>query len=481
MTNFTIQKRRFYILLLTVLCIITIFLSLILVPVPQKKVHFSYLYQNTNRPFTGYAPFAQWYPWQDTMSENLRSSVSLAYAGMEWKDIEPLEGVYDFAALEEKYHLDTLKKSGIRIVLRVLCDYPSEQGEMGIPQWLYEKMDKQGDWYDSGGMKGFSPNYNHPAMLLAHEKMIAALADYYGQDFIAYIQMGTVGQYGEWHTSYGGKMPSEETMDAYTRHYKAAFPHTPLLFRRPFAAAVATGSGYYNDMLASSESTNLWLSWLLEGDSYTDSQPLPDFWNTAPVGGEFAFGDPYSPLEDAQIQETLQQIKASHMSFIGPCLPLAPSSDLEERAQEISSLLGYDLTVLSAQFPAIFCSGSNQVELTLENRGLAPLYYDLPATLFLIDEGGTAVASKTLTLPLSEIGAGGQKTFAIDFALTEPLKEQNYRLAFSICDDWTQKLLPLSNALETDGSISLGDADYLQKYSLYTYIKSKILEFFERR
>ena len=40
-------------------------------------------------------------------------------------------------------------------------DVPGEEKHMDIPEWLYDKIEGQGTWYDMEYGKGFSPNYQN--------------------------------------------------------------------------------------------------------------------------------------------------------------------------------------------------------------------------------------------------------------------------------------------------------------------------------
>ena len=74
---------------------------------------------------------------------------------------------------------------------------------MDIPWWLYEKTEEDGTWYDGEYGKGYSPDYNNKVFIEEHEKAIKALGEHFGKDgLISYIELGSLGHWGEWHVNY---------------------------------------------------------------------------------------------------------------------------------------------------------------------------------------------------------------------------------------------------------------------------------------
>ena len=79
----------------------------------------------------GYAP--------SVTSDNTKDA-TLRYLELTWREVEPEEGVYAWDAIEEKYSLADLREQGIHLVLRFICDNPTNhEQQMDIPDWLYNK------------------------------------------------------------------------------------------------------------------------------------------------------------------------------------------------------------------------------------------------------------------------------------------------------------------------------------------------------
>ena len=91
-------------------------------------------------PLMGYAPCA----WEETIGED----ISLLYMDITWAELEPEEGKYDWEKIERENQTDRWREEGKHLVLRFVCDIPGEEKHMDIPQWLYDKTDHAGTWYD---------------------------------------------------------------------------------------------------------------------------------------------------------------------------------------------------------------------------------------------------------------------------------------------------------------------------------------------
>ena len=134
-------------------------------------------------------------------------AVTLRYLGLTWRELEPEEGVYAWEAIQQTCHLDALRQQGVHLVLRILCDEPGAEAHLDIPDWLYEKTGN-GSWYDLSYGKGYSPDYADPAFFAAHAALLRAVGEWFGADgFVSYVELGSLGHWGEWHVKSGEGCP----------------------------------------------------------------------------------------------------------------------------------------------------------------------------------------------------------------------------------------------------------------------------------
>lgn len=370
----------------------------------------TYCFEPTNEvfcnPLMGFAPNAD---YVDAVGEN-----TLVYVDVTWRELEPEEGSYDFAGINESNYLERWKSEGKRVVFRFICDLPGEEAHMDIPDWLYEQTG-DGTFYDTAYGKGYSPNYSNETFIACHKRAIEALGAAYGQDdFFVYIELGSIGHWGEWHVKYDEgitRIPQEAILREYITPYIEAFPNAKILMRRPFEAVKEYGFGVYNDMTGDEESTEKWISWIAEGAFYEEAEEvltLPavkEVWNTAPVGGEFTSGISMEEMLLTKQERTLDLLAKSHMTFIGPKCPIACDEETRypKETEAVRKMLGYRYGVSKAKIRYDRLTKWLKVSITMKNYGVAPMYYDWPVCIYLLDDEHKVIERYETKLRLSEI------------------------------------------------------------------------------
>ena len=350
-------------------------------------------------PMMGYAPRAEYH--------EVPEDVTLLYVDVTWREWEPERGVYDRQAVAEENQLERWRAEGKHIVLRFVCDMPGEAAHRDIPDWLYEECGGQD--YDMEYGRGCSPHYGDERMVAYHAQAVQALGEWLGGDgFVAYIELGSLGHWGEWHVNRSAgiePLPEEAVRDAYVEPWLAAFPHAKLLMRRPFNIAAREGLGVYNDMTGEQKDTQEWLDWLEHGGAYTQTgeenalAAMPEVWRSAPVGGEFTSSIPMEELIGSRLARTLGLIARSHMTFLGP--KTAKEEDGEQGRAAVLGAMGYRLGVTQARLRAV--QGGTQLELRWQNTGAAPMYWDWPVRVYVHDRRGALVETADVALPLSQL------------------------------------------------------------------------------
>lgn len=380
--------------------------------------------------------------------ENYRKDpwISFAYVPVYWKLIEPEKGVYHFEELEQRCCFQQWAGDHLRLVLRVVADSPSGESHMDIPQWLYEEMGGAGDWYDCSYGKGFSPDYSNPAFQKAHRRLIQALAERYGdQPQVSFIQLGSLGHWGEWHINTAAGItpfPGQEITDLYVKDYLEVFPASVLLLRRPCILGAKEGMGLYNDSFGKVDSHRQWLSWIENG--YVSDQNgeklsgMPDFWKKAPSGGEFASTEPVEwYFSQQQLDTTINLMKESHTTFLGPNVPLYDtcSEPVRKAVEAFLQEMGYCLGVRACTVTRYLSDGRITAELVWENSGTAPLYQDWPIYLELRNEQRETVWSGTYESSFSS-WIPGRYSFFCTLDGAERLERGTYRLYVGVVDPW---------------------------------------------
>lgn len=353
---------------------------------------------------------------EDAVGEN-----TLVYVDITWAEWEPEEGVYAIEQVWEENHLEQWKAQGKHVVLRFVCDKPDEEDHMDIPTWLYEQT-KDGVFYDTSYGKGYSPEYTNQLFIQKHKQAILALGEAFAdQNLIAYVELGSLGHWGEWHTNYKyglTRIPGEEIRKQYVSAYVEAFPYAHLMARRPFAETAELGFGVFNDMTGHPEDTEEWLNWIADGGTY--EQPVveeqltaqPNVWESAPVGGEFTSSLSYDEMLVENLDETISLLKLSHTTFLGPKCPILEELDVyEEGVSEVLKTMGYRYGVSEATISHWKWSESGTLNLAIENRGIAPIYFPWKMYVYIYNSTGKFVEKREVPVSLMEI-TGGESAVA---------------------------------------------------------------------
>ena len=379
-------------------------------------------------PYIGFAP--------DCGSYELCQNSSLVYLNLLWAELEPLEGVFDWDTIEEENHFDEYRQAGKHLVLRFVCDYPTGEEHMDIPKWLYDKT-KDGEFYNIEYGCGYCPDYNNEVFIQEHNKVIDEIGRHFSEDnFLAYVELGSLGHWGEWHTYYPAgipKMPLTDIRSIYVGHYVDAFPYARLLMRRPFAE-MPEDFGLFNDMTGAEEDTAVWLDWIEHGGKFSETKEAngirsaENVWDKAPVGGEFTSSIPMNTMLGSDLEKTISLIQKSHMSFIGPKVPENSRGDetVMKNQGKVLNTLGYRYRVSSLAIKKVSRS-ETQLTVTITNDGVAPIYFDFIPCIYIERSDGTQIARYELDIDLKKLCQNQERRSVINVS-SDLLKESGIRI-----------------------------------------------------
>lgn len=362
------------------------------------------------------------------------------------QELEPEEGQYNWESIDKENQLSRWRKEGKHIVLRFVCDVPGQEKHMDIPEWLYEKIGHEGTWYDVEFGKGFAPDYNNEEMIRYHAKAVEALGEHLGKDgLISYIELGSLGHWGEWHVNYSAgiqRLPNEAVRKQYVVPWTGAFPDAMLLMRRPFSHASEYGMGLYNDMAGHPDETEVWLREIENGGDLTQTDEknalisMHDFWKTAPVGGELTSSFSMEDLLETNLDQTAALIRESHTTFLGP--HVANNQYLQGYHTVLKSM-GYRLRISEAVLSNKL--KGTKLSMTWANDGTAPFYKDWPVWVYVTDENGDTIEKKQVEMKLSSIlpGESVKTEICLETKKLVDLAGKKYNIRIGIEDPMTGK------------------------------------------
>lgn len=403
-------------------------------------------------PQMGYAPWAN-------SDEAVEMQTTLVYVELRWADWEPAEANYDIEFVNTEYHLDTYRAQGRQVVFRFICDNPGDEDHIDIPEWLYAATGGDGYHYENDYGSGYSPNYSNELFISAHAKAIKALGETFGEDdFFCFVELGSLGHWGEYHvnTSAGvPPLPDYDIRNEYIKPYLTAFPNARFMTRYPLVETVKYGFGLYNDMTGDPEETEYWFSQMNYGiweqTGLPEQADTSEAWKTQPIGGEFASTQSNSFYLNDNLSITLEMLRNSHQSFIGPKIIVDETSDdYASASKAILSTIGYRYYVSSVDVDAS-PEEKISVKLKMENLGVAPTYghYMVRATLW-DDEGSAVWASELSNIQLEKLLPGETQEDEATINREELDDDILYTLTASIINESGESEIPM--ALTTEQS-----------------------------
>jgi len=291
--------------------------------------------------------------------------------------------------------LDRIAARGHQTVFRIYLEYPGKTGVipaflvkdgMKVHKWLYTETQPE----PPAPIE--TPDYEDKNLRKSLRNFVAALGKKYdGDPRIGFITAGLLGTWGEWHTYpkdelFASRAVQAEVMDA----YEAAFKTTPVLLRYPAgektdgkAPNAARKFGYHDDSFA-------WAT-LDTGKKAEDWFYIPalkaagpaavDKWKTSPIGGEIrpeAWGKVFDEKPGLkQIQNFQKCVEETHATWLmdSGMFEKKQKPDRVKRAEDQVRRMGYDFHVPGVTVGPV-TDGKLSVNVELENRGVAPFYYD---------------------------------------------------------------------------------------------------------
>jgi len=373
-------------------------------------------------------PLKGWAPYAETGSQVHRPH-SMFYTYAKWRELEPQEGKYSFQEWENRAWETPLAK-GKHVVFRVFLDYPTQP--TGVPQWLVDSGLEMKPYTDHGG--GKSPDYANPKLRAGMLKLIAALGKRYNSHpRVAFVQIGMLGHWGEWHTYPRADLfPDEAFQMEVLQAFRKAFPDKQLMARNPASVAgKLPWIGYHDDMIPFD--TLGPDEWMFLPAMKTNGRL--DNWKVAPVGGEMVPGEAKKYM-GAEYGTLNRAIDEARVSWMGPYCPAHVEGDSEflKRCDEAVRRMGYDFRWESGEWTSTVRAGG-QVGFSLQgaNIGVAPFYYPWRVEAAILDASGKVVGKSAVVADIRKWLPG---PIRLQGSAKAPVAPGRYTLGVGIVDPY---------------------------------------------
>ena len=400
-------------------------------PICAQHVEFKYQAAPVDNPLKGLVPYSQQMPWCDpdftdeektAYDKTFRETVfphSVEFNYFSMKQLMPAEDKIEWEPIETA--LDQAQRRGCQLTFRVFLEYPSQ--DISIPQYLIDQGVKITEWKNDDNDKCFSPDYKNPKLRSAIEKLIIAMGEKYdGDPRVAFLTMGFLGHWGEWHSYPRDELfPDKKYQAEVISLFQKSFTKTQVMMRYPagdgdfhYTKNSDLPFGFHDDSFA-------WATistgkdeddWFFQALLETAGPEAVNRWKTHVIGGEIRpeiwgciFDTPGCEVEGQGFDDC---VNATHVSWLmdSGMFQDAPSKARSDKAKASVVKMGYELFVSSADVSKSENSTSLKVNVT--NRGVAPFYYDWPVELSVLDKAGKPVTSKTMNWKLSSVLPAGK-------------------------------------------------------------------------
>jgi hypothetical protein len=311
------------------------------------------------------------------------------YLRLAWSYLEPQEGKYNWRVIDSV--INRWVGWGHTIAFRITCK--ETEFVYATPEWV-KKAGAKGKFIEHPDLdiKAWAPNYDDPVFLEKLESFHRAFAARYDdKPWVEYVDIGSLGDWGEGHTAFSGW--EDIPVDIVKKHidiYRRCYKNSVLIISDDFIGqrdsddgtdyeiykyCLEKGIGFRDD------SANVeWYKYLGFGPSCIRTPELySKVYKTIPVVLE---SDHYGDVVEADLWQEgkglEKAIHETHATFVGfHYYPREWLKDNYMLAGRLANLSGYWYFPKFAMLPDTIRTGSarNYIRLTWENHGVAPAYH----------------------------------------------------------------------------------------------------------
>jgi hypothetical protein len=401
------------------------------------------------------------------------------YLRLAWSYLEPEEGKYDWHKIDEvvgKY-VPLGYKIAFRITSKETGNFPGSVGQelngvqYATPVWVM-KAGAKGTIPKGYADKSWTPVWDDPVYLEKLNNFQKAFAEKYdGKPWVNYIDIGSIGEWGEGHTHFSTKVPPtvseiKANMDIFLKNFKKSqlVVTDDLLYYGKSDADVKILYDYAVSNGISLRDDSPLVDWYMQQNLTTWSVSHPQFYDQLYLKKPIVFelqhygtvkkdgnwlgengADTIAKYKYSGADVMRKAIETMHATYIGyhgyAEEWLADNPDL---TNELANLCGYWYFPVSAGFSSILNKGENEISIEWLNKGVAPSYNVFGLVLRLESEN----PENSFEIPPVNSGnidwlPGISKSEKYKFEIPSEVKSGNYLLKFKLIEQSDAGISPI--------------------------------------
>jgi hypothetical protein len=326
------------------------------------------------------------------------------YIRIPWSVLEPRQGQFDWSRIDDLVR--DYQPGGYTFSFRISC---KETGYVyATPEWVRLAGAKGGFFKadPNWGENAWEPVWDDPVFLKHLETFLNELGRRYdGKPWLEYVDIGSIGDWGEGHTHFGSRKPVPlEVRRKHIDLHRAALPKTPLALIDDFCA-YQTGDAEATGLFEYARSKDCWLRddslgvdwWLNQGAAKTWSVAKPAWfaatWPKAPTVIEL---EHYHMMKNARnwrgqdgsergadwLLKAMDLCRPTWLGYHGWAAEWL--KDNPKLTRELANRTGYWLFPEEVALPQqAKPGGAVALRLRVQNRGWAPPYRSWTAKVCL--------------------------------------------------------------------------------------------------
>lgn len=374
-------------------------------------------------------------PGQGWMSSRFPSKIK--YIRIDWAVLEPERGKYNWAPFDNA--IAEGKSRGIKISIRIMTTNAHSNGYYSSPKWLFDEGCKYHEYLQEGNdeMNGgkkilrIEPVYSDSLYLLRHGEFIKSLGQKYDSSYdVAFLDIGSYGIWGEWHTS---NPVNIETREKIVEMYIQSFRKTPLVFMTDDAEvlsyALSKGTGMRRDGVGSRYHESTWIG----SKKYASVTAMSEAWEQAPVVFEWYGNYDYLLKRGWSYDSAINFMLNNHVTIINDNVGKVPADKMPQ-LYKLAKLAGARFVLNELTHERSLKAGTAlTLNMKWTNTGVGKLYQPYLLRLFLLDSKNNIVVTSDAKCDPTKWLPGDQNI--VEFvAVPVSVSKGNYKLALALVD-----------------------------------------------